>query len=71
MINDIDKGKCISCGTCIEVCMKDVLRWDASSTYPEAKYFEDCQTCFDCEVSCPAKAIYVHPQHRETVLAWK
>ena len=70
MIQTIDTGKCMKCGTCVEVCMKDVLRWDEEAEHPRIEYFEDCQTCFDCEVSCPATAIYGHPKHKEKVYPW-
>jgi NAD-dependent dihydropyrimidine dehydrogenase PreA subunit len=70
MILTIDNERCIACKTCVEVCMKDVLRWDDATNRPKISYYEDCQTCYDCEVSCPSVAIYVHPMHREKVMAW-
>ena len=24
-------------------------------------HLEDCMTCFNCELSCPSQAIFVHP----------
>ena len=67
MIQTIDYGKCIACKTCVEVCMKDVLRWNDAENHSEPAYYDDCQTCFNCEVSCPAHAIYVHPKHKKKV----
>lgn len=70
MIQTFDASKCVGCQKCIEVCMKDVIRWDEEAGHPYAKYYDDCQTCYDCEVSCPMGAIYVHPKHKEKVLPW-
>lgn len=69
MIETIDVSRCMKCGTCVEVCMKDILRLNEDGN-PEIEYLEDCQTCFNCEVSCPASAIYVHPKHKDKVYPW-
>lgn len=35
------------------------------------KYFEDCMTCYNCELDCPEKAIYVSPGHIiEPTMSW-
>jgi NAD-dependent dihydropyrimidine dehydrogenase PreA subunit len=70
MINHIDSDACIACKTCIEICMRDVLRWSDDESKPVPTYYEDCQTCFNCEINCPSGAIYVHSQHKERVPPW-
>lgn len=70
MIQTIDYSKCIACKNCVEVCMKDVFRWDEEKNHSVVAYYEDCQTCYDCEVSCQGHAIYVHPKHKEKVYPW-
>jgi NAD-dependent dihydropyrimidine dehydrogenase PreA subunit len=70
MIHTIDNERCIACKVCQEVCMKDVIRWSEEIDRPLIRYLEDCQTCYDCEISCPSGAIWVHPMHKEKVMAW-
>jgi NAD-dependent dihydropyrimidine dehydrogenase PreA subunit len=52
--------RCISCGRCVEVCPTDVLEIGADG-YPRIARVLDCQTCFICELHCPADALYVDP----------
>ena len=73
MIEHIDEKKCIGCGLCVEICPMDVLRMKtdfAIVSQPEKKkplpeykatiaYFNDCMTCFTCELNCPSGAIDV------------
>lgn len=70
MIKTIDEKKCTGCYTCVELCTKDVLRFDDKKKKPYVAYFSDCQTCFNCEVHCPAGAVYVDPIHKKKVLPW-
>lgn len=70
MIQTIDTARCIQCKTCVEICTKDIIRWDEKENHSYVKYFDDCQTCYDCEISCPGGAIYVHPKHKEKVYPW-
>jgi NAD-dependent dihydropyrimidine dehydrogenase PreA subunit len=70
VITNIDAGKCIGCKTCVEVCMKDVLRWSEDNKKPFVAYSDDCQTCFNCEINCPGAAIYVHSRHKERIPPW-
>ncbi|MDR2400934.1 MAG: ferredoxin family protein [Deferribacteraceae bacterium] len=70
MIEILDQQKCIGCGTCVEVCTKDVLRYDDEKSAAYIAYFDDCQTCYNCEMHCPAEAIFVHPYHRDKVRPW-
>lgn len=71
MINNINKDKCLACGTCTEICTRDVLRWQApDNKTPVITYPEDCQTCYNCEIMCPAGAIWVDPHQRKVVTCW-
>ncbi len=63
MISAIDMQKCTGCGTCVSKCPLDVFRLmegKAVIAYPD-----DCMTCYLCERSCPAGAIFVHPFKEE------
>lgn len=60
MIQSIDQEKCISCGTCVEICPLDTIRLNDEGKAFIA-YGDDCMTCFKCERLCPAGAIFVHP----------
>ncbi len=65
MIKTIDPQKCTGCYACVECCTKDVLRFNEETRKAYVAYLEDCQTCFTCELNCPANAVYVDPFHRE------
>jgi NAD-dependent dihydropyrimidine dehydrogenase PreA subunit len=70
-IRQIDENLCNGCGICVEICPLDVLRMDRERKTAFIKYIEDCQSCFLCEVECPADAIEVIPiRERRTPLAW-
>jgi adenylylsulfate reductase, subunit B len=71
LIRKIDEFKCDSCGTCIKICMGDVIRevenikvpadsTNTSRPKPYIAYPEDCTGCMTCEISCPRQAIEVH-----------
>lgn len=59
MIARIDESKCVGCGTCVERCPLDVFR--LTDGHAVIAYPDDCMTCYLCERSCPAGAIFVHP----------
>jgi ferredoxin len=73
MIEKVDQENCIGCGLCVEICPMDVLRMKTDFNIiaqPENKkptpqfkaviaYYEDCMTCYTCELSCPVGAIAV------------
>jgi NAD-dependent dihydropyrimidine dehydrogenase PreA subunit len=40
----------------------DVIRFDEETKKAFIKYPEDCIACYNCEMDCPVKAIYVTPQ---------
>ncbi len=66
-IRKIDTKLCDGCGICIEACPMDVLRFDGNTKKAFVKYLRDCQTCLLCEISCPAKAIYVSPDYERRI----
>jgi len=70
MIERVDQGKCIACGTCVEICPMDVFRPDKDTDRSVILYPEDCQTCYSCELECPVSAIRVGPFRKERVQAW-
>ncbi|HEX7760540.1 MAG TPA: ferredoxin family protein [Caulobacteraceae bacterium] len=60
MIELIVEDRCVGCNACVEVCPTNVLE-GATSGAPKIARQDDCQTCFMCELYCPADAIYVDP----------
>ena len=60
MIELLSAERCTRCNICIRVCPMDVFDLTADGP-PELARRDDCQTCFMCEVHCPAEAIYVAP----------
>jgi NAD-dependent dihydropyrimidine dehydrogenase PreA subunit len=60
--------RCIDCDRCVKVCPTNVF--DAvPGGHPVIARQQDCQTCFMCELYCPADALYVAPdcEHPEPV----
>lgn len=70
MIEKVNEEKCIGCGTCVEICPMDVFRMDEKRGKSTIRYRDDCQSCFQCEMECPAQAIRVSPFTREKVQTW-
>jgi NAD-dependent dihydropyrimidine dehydrogenase PreA subunit len=66
-IRKIDTELCSGCGSCVEACPMDVLRFDRASKKAFIKYLRDCQACLLCELSCPQKAIYVSPEYERRI----
>ena len=60
MIEFINADACTRCGKCVEVCPTDVFEQSAGEVPWVARQF-DCSTCMNCELYCPADAIYVSP----------
>jgi NAD-dependent dihydropyrimidine dehydrogenase PreA subunit len=58
VIAHVFPDRCIGCGTCIEACPTHVF--DAGEDgRPIVARLDACQTCFMCELYCPADALYV------------
>jgi NAD-dependent dihydropyrimidine dehydrogenase PreA subunit len=60
--------RCIDCNRCVQVCPTNVF--DAVPGGPPVIARQnDCQTCFLCELYCPADALYVGPdcEHADPV----
>ncbi|MGD0558953.1 MAG: ferredoxin family protein [Streptosporangiaceae bacterium] len=68
MIELVIESRCIECDRCVRVCPTNVF--DAvPGGVPVIARQSDCQTCFLCELYCPADALYVDPdcEHPEAV----
>lgn len=61
MIELISETKCVQCNLCVSVCPTNVFD-KVDNGVPVISRQEDCQTCFMCELYCPADALYVAPQ---------
>jgi len=60
MIELVSATRCTGCNICVEVCPTGVF--DAvKAGQPVIARQHDCQTCFMCELYCPADALYVAP----------
>ena len=70
MIESLDIDKCIACGTCVEVCPRDVFRLSEDESHSTIRYREVCQTCYTCELECPAEAIFINPWRKKRAQAW-
>jgi NAD-dependent dihydropyrimidine dehydrogenase PreA subunit len=58
MIELVIGDRCIECNACVETCPTNVF--DSRPRQPPAiARQDDCQTCFMCELYCPADALYV------------
>lgn len=58
MIEVLSETRCTACNVCVRACPANVF--DAvSGGVPVIARQEDCQTCFLCEIYCPADALYV------------
>lgn len=60
MIELISESRCVKCNLCVSVCPTDVFDQGVNGT-PVIARQDDCQTCFMCELYCPADAMYVSP----------
>lgn len=61
MIELISNSRCIKCNICVSVCPTNVFD-KVPGAPPAIARQNDCQTCFMCELYCPADALYVAPQ---------
>jgi formate hydrogenlyase subunit 6/NADH:ubiquinone oxidoreductase subunit I len=61
VIELVSESRCIGCNLCVNVCPTNVF--DIVPDAPPAIARQhDCQTCFMCELYCPADALYVAPE---------
>ena len=58
----IDRAKCTSCGTCVEMCPVEpkAVDWhDGNDTQPPAHKYKVCIRCYCCQETCPEGAIFM------------
>ncbi|MGF7030273.1 NAD-dependent dihydropyrimidine dehydrogenase PreA subunit [Paenibacillus mucilaginosus] len=60
MIELISESRCVQCSRCVDVCPTNVFD-KGEDGVPVIARQSDCQTCFMCELYCPADAMYVSP----------
>ena len=60
MIELLIADRCTGCNICVQVCPTNVFA-AVPNARPMIAYQADCQTCFMCELYCPADALYVAP----------
>jgi NAD-dependent dihydropyrimidine dehydrogenase PreA subunit len=58
MIEIISAARCTGCNICVYVCPVNVFD-SVPDAAPVIARQGDCQTCFMCELYCPADALYV------------
>lgn len=61
MIELLSRDRCVACDRCVEVCPTRVFD-RAADGIPTIARQADCQTCFMCELYCPADALFVAPE---------
>ncbi|QGQ96353.1 ferredoxin family protein [Paenibacillus psychroresistens] len=66
MIQLVSETKCIECNICVSVCPTNVFD-RIEGGIPVIARQSDCQTCFMCELYCPADALYVAPNLESNV----
>jgi NAD-dependent dihydropyrimidine dehydrogenase PreA subunit len=60
MIELVLGERCTQCNVCVEVCPTNVFQ-TVEGAPPEIARQADCETCFMCELYCPADALFVGP----------
>jgi adenylylsulfate reductase subunit B len=67
----INPELCNSCGTCVNICPRDVIRIDETTRKAKVKYPEDCTNCQFCQAYCPQKAINIKPPPKPPLTSWR
>ncbi|TBL75268.1 ferredoxin family protein [Paenibacillus thalictri] len=67
MIEMVSESRCIGCNMCVKVCPTNVFDRTERGV-PVISRQSDCQTCFMCELYCPADALYVAPHAEVNVV---
>lgn len=57
MVDRIEIGKCIGCGTCVRKCPTEVFSMQDKRSV--ASSIDRCMACRYCEVICPVRVIKV------------
>ena len=58
MIEVLVEDRCVECNLCVKVCPLNVFE-KRENQPPVIARQSDCQTCYMCELYCPAQALYV------------
>lgn len=66
MIELISASRCVKCDRCVRVCPTNVFD-GVPGGIPVIARQSDCQTCYACELYCPADAMYVAPESYDPV----
>jgi NAD-dependent dihydropyrimidine dehydrogenase PreA subunit len=66
VIELVSESRCIKCNICVSACPTNVFD-KVPDGPPRIARKSDCQTCFMCELYCPADALFVAPQADESV----
>ncbi len=49
----IEKGTCVGCGKCVDICTEDVFFGSKKKKIPVVAYPEECWHCKACVDICP------------------
>src|SRR5258708_32349201 len=61
MIEILSESRCTGCNICVSACPTNVFE-AVEGGIPRIARQDDCQTCFMCELYCPADSLFVAPQ---------